>query len=75
MKVITTCPCCSSPMLHHFRDRQEYWFCRQCWQEMPDLLEVRRKSNFSQHQIVNLSASLKTLNSQPHLEEVALSLR
>ena len=66
--IVTPCPCCSNPMLHHLGDRREYWFCRECWQEMPDLAEVRRKSDFSQHKIVNLSSSLKTLNLKPYLE-------
>ncbi len=37
MKRTINCPCCSSLMLHHICDRQEYWFCRQCWQKMPIL--------------------------------------
>ncbi len=31
----TDCPCCSNPMLRHFRQHEVYWFCRDCWQEMP----------------------------------------
>ncbi|MEG3861143.1 hypothetical protein [Microcoleus sp. herbarium12] len=31
----TKCPCCSNPMLRHFRQQQVYCFCRDCWQEMP----------------------------------------
>ena len=31
------CPCCSNTLLHHFGDRREYWFCRHCWSEMPNL--------------------------------------
>jgi ribosomal protein L37AE/L43A len=31
----TDCPCCSNRMLRHFRQQQVYWFCRECWQEMP----------------------------------------
>jgi len=34
---MTTCPCCSNPMLRHIRHHQMYWFCRSCWQEMPSL--------------------------------------
>ncbi|MCU0547401.1 MAG: hypothetical protein MUE44_35445 [Oscillatoriaceae cyanobacterium Prado104] len=29
------CPCCSNQMLRHVRRNQVYWFCRECWQEMP----------------------------------------
>jgi hypothetical protein len=32
---MTGCPCCSNQMLRHVRQSQVYWFCRQCWQEMP----------------------------------------
>jgi ribosomal protein L37AE/L43A len=52
------CPCCSTPMLHHLRHGQEYWFCRQCWQEMPDLSRSLQKNRFPQNQIVNLSPNL-----------------
>ncbi len=33
---MTNCPCCYRPMIQHFRHRQTVWFCRHCWQEMPD---------------------------------------
>jgi hypothetical protein len=32
---MTSCPCCTNQMLRHLRQGQVYWFCRQCWQEMP----------------------------------------
>jgi hypothetical protein len=32
---MTSCPCCTNQMLRHVRQSQVYWFCRQCWQEMP----------------------------------------
>jgi hypothetical protein len=32
---MTSCPCCTNQMLRHIRQSQVYWFCRQCWQEMP----------------------------------------
>ncbi len=31
-----SCPCCSSQMLRHIRDRQIEWFCRHCWSAMPN---------------------------------------
>jgi primosomal protein N' len=34
---MATCPCCSDQMLRHVRANQTYWFCRHCWQEMPNL--------------------------------------
>nr|WP_013334642.1 hypothetical protein [Gloeothece verrucosa]ADN17892.1 hypothetical protein Cyan7822_6045 [Gloeothece verrucosa PCC 7822] len=36
---MNNCPCCSHIMLRHIRNHQLYWFCRNCWQEMP-LLEA-----------------------------------
>ncbi|MHC5896053.1 hypothetical protein [Nostoc sp.] len=35
---MTNCPCCSNQMLRHIRLQQTYWFCRHCWQEMPNLI-------------------------------------
>ncbi|MEM8719073.1 MAG: hypothetical protein AAGE84_07155 [Cyanobacteria bacterium P01_G01_bin.39] len=37
MNTLFICPCCSSPLLHHVSNHGEYWFCRHCWQEMPDV--------------------------------------
>jgi len=39
--VMSHCPCCSNRMLRHVRNHQIHWFCRQCWQEMPDLNNVK----------------------------------
>ncbi|WRH66740.1 MAG: hypothetical protein RSE13_24980 [Planktothrix sp. GU0601_MAG3] len=33
---ISTCPCCSDTLVRHIRSREVYWFCRHCYQEMPD---------------------------------------
>ena len=49
-------------MLHHFRDHQEYWFCRKCWQEMPNLSVIKEHHKTPQHRIVNLSANLLKRN-------------
>jgi ribosomal protein L37AE/L43A len=50
---MSNCPCCSHTMLRHIRSNQVYWFCRNCWQEMP---------NFEQHRstsiLVHLSITL-----------------
>ncbi|PZV12013.1 MAG: hypothetical protein DCF22_13195 [Leptolyngbya sp.] len=37
---MTLCPCCAHLLLRHIRRQQVYWFCRQCWQEMPALIET-----------------------------------
>ncbi|BAT53452.1 hypothetical protein NOS3756_24120 [Nostoc sp. NIES-3756] len=34
---MANCPCCSNQMLVHTRTQKTYWFCRSCWQEMPNL--------------------------------------
>ena len=38
--IMTSCPCCSGPLLRHIRHQEKYWFCRHCWQEMPALEET-----------------------------------
>lgn len=30
-----TCLCCSNTLLRHARDREVYWRCSHCYQEMP----------------------------------------
>lgn len=37
---MNNCPCCSGTLLRHIRDRNVYWFCRNCWQVMPILGET-----------------------------------
>ncbi len=37
---MNNCPCCSQTMLRHIRHQNVYWFCRNCWSEMP-LLEKK----------------------------------
>ncbi len=65
MNALTICPCCSTPLLHHLGNHREYWFCRHCWQEMPDLglAKHERQVNFSK--IISLSASFSRY--QPRL--------
>jgi len=36
MKVSNQCPCCNGSLLHHIRQGGSYWFCSNCWQEMPN---------------------------------------
>ena len=55
MKVLSNCPCCSNPLLHHFGNHREYWFCRHCWQEMPDLKTSPEKRYQKLSKILNLS--------------------
>ena len=37
---MTACPCCSHQLVRHIRPRGLYWFCSQCWAEMPNLSAV-----------------------------------
>ena len=51
-------------MLHHLSNHREYWFCRHCWQEMPDLEHTKETRYQQSKQILNLSFDLKTLVNQ-----------
>lgn len=69
MSILTICPCCSTRMLHHFGNHREYWFCRHCWAEMPDLEgKVKIERNFQPSlkpiKTISLSTGFKTLISQ-----------
>jgi hypothetical protein len=48
-------------MLRHISKHREYWFCRNCWQEMPDLEKLAEKRYLQSNRIVNLSISSKVL--------------
>ncbi len=62
MNVLTTCPCCSSLMLHHVSNHRDYWFCRHCWSEMPNISEIKTTlPSKRQPQLVNLSVGLEGL--------------
>ncbi|MBV9388275.1 MAG: hypothetical protein JOZ78_17780 [Chroococcidiopsidaceae cyanobacterium CP_BM_ER_R8_30] len=34
---MNNCPCCTGNLLRHVRSSKIYWFCPNCWQEMPNL--------------------------------------
>ena len=61
MKASTICPCCSTPLLRHLDRRHEYWFCRHCWQEMPDLDNFQHETH-KLSKIISLSPKLPILN-------------
>ena len=42
-------------MLHHIGHHRDYWFCRSCWQIMPNLGQVKNITSIRQERIVNLS--------------------
>lgn len=54
MNTFNTCPCCSTPLLHHFGNHREYWFCRHCWQEIPQL-RINWRKNRTEIDTINLS--------------------
>lgn len=45
---MASCPCCSHAMLRHIRHNQIYWYCRHCWQEMPNFNSSNSLSKYSQ---------------------------
>jgi ribosomal protein L37AE/L43A len=52
---MTSCPCCTNQMLRHLRQSQVYWFCRQCWQEMP----VYSLNSYGSSPSINLVTELR----------------
>ncbi|MBE9048016.1 hypothetical protein IQ255_27085 [Pleurocapsales cyanobacterium LEGE 10410] len=58
MNILVACPCCSTPMLRCLNRHKQYWFCRNCWQEMPDLEGISETTHYRQNQIVNLSTGM-----------------
>ena len=61
MDTLVVCPCCSSPLLHHVSNHGEYWFCRHCWQEMPDF-ELKQEKRASKSHKNSLAKELISLN-------------
>lgn len=61
MSIPNVCPCCSNPLLRHFGDRREYWFCRHCWSEMPNLETAEQPKHKQLPDIINLSTNLTKL--------------
>jgi predicted amidophosphoribosyltransferase len=62
MNVQTICPCCSSPLLHHLDHHREYWFCRHCWQEMPDFEHIKANNFRKTFRNISLSTGLKVFS-------------
>lgn len=55
------CPCCSNVMLHCLKHSKEYWFCRNCWQEMPNLESFEETKHRRRSKITNLSIGFPKL--------------
>lgn len=56
------CPCCDHQMLRYISGSHSYWFCRYCWQEMPEL-SLKHSSSFLCHTRDKASVSKLTLAS------------
>ncbi|MDJ0713428.1 MAG: hypothetical protein QNJ54_04310 [Prochloraceae cyanobacterium] len=59
---MNNCPCCGTTLLRHINRTRLYWFCRHCWQEMP---------NFDSLRIINHYLSVK-FEELPSLQKVSL---
>jgi hypothetical protein len=78
---MSSCPCCSYPLLRHIRHSQVDWFCQHCWQFMPDFSEPicssRTLSHF--HNQVDLVTTEpgwnREPNHHPHLVNLSDSMR
>ena len=66
----TICPCCSNVMLRHFRRYRVYWFCRSCWQEMPDLTLVAKKNHLRKDRPISRSVDFKRLSNKKRIEPI-----
>lgn len=66
---MTSCPCCTNQLLRHVRQSQVYWFCRQCWQEMP----VSPLNSYGSSPSINLVRELR-IKKQLSSEAVVLRL-
>lgn len=62
-------------MLHYISHHRDYWFCRSCWQEMPNLAEIDRSNHqavrtplFS-HQSLSVNRQKQTVNLSLKLEK------
>ncbi|MFB2877133.1 hypothetical protein [Floridanema aerugineum] len=60
---MASCPCCSHTMLRHIRHNQIFWYCRHCWQEMPNFNSSPSLSKYSQslENIIQKKASVREL--------------
>ncbi|MBW4612674.1 MAG: hypothetical protein KME21_05225 [Desmonostoc vinosum HA7617-LM4] len=70
------CPCCSNILLQHTRGSETYWFCRNCWQEMP--VFSWNKSNQLVEAVTGESSAIlekrRTLNNTVYLNKQLKSI-
>ncbi|MCT7991149.1 hypothetical protein [Laspinema olomoucense] len=78
---MSSCPCCSYPLLRHIRRSQVDWFCQHCWQFMPDFSEPLSSSQTLNqfHNQVDLVTTEPRWNREPnrypHVVSLSDSLR
>ena len=51
------CICCRDRLIRHIAHRRMYWFCPSCYQEMPNLNEIKTYSpkNFSKRLVNSIN--------------------
>ncbi|MDB9313183.1 hypothetical protein PN462_08730 [Spirulina sp. CS-785/01] len=54
------CPCCSQRMLMFAQKGRTYWYCPNCRQEMPDLLNVMMTAQHERSHLNGLRSKLVT---------------
>lgn len=53
------CICCHTQLLQHLKQSRSYWFCPNCYQEMPALLTViKNTKNGHEHHILKKCATI-----------------
>ena len=69
---MNSCPCCSHQLLRHIRQRNVYWFCSHCRQEMPNFEYSSQKVRALSSQVVRkpTRASMAILQGKLPIEAV-----
>lgn len=62
MNIQITCPCCSNILIYHLDNHREYWFCRHCWTEMPNLETAQELKHQQSPKPVDLSTKFAKFN-------------
>lgn len=65
---MSDCPCCSNLLLRKLRSHQVVWFCRHCWQEMPNVSAMTGTISHHSRQVSRptLVPQFTTLSSLQH---------
>ncbi|WP_202224016.1 hypothetical protein [Okeania sp. KiyG1] len=76
---MNNCPCCSTQMLRHSRNSQIYWYCLECKQEMPNLVDKLKKqiilNSFREHSCqAAIKNTYRTVETHLHEEKTVMNL-